>query len=220
MVFNLKKFVAALNAVPALRKKKIGPLKVSQVLHLPLGPLFIVQVGDLNKGLLPTASDLEAVAKAANALAAKTVGLKGTKFEFFFFPPFLRVKTIFFNNGAFHLFTLGDLKHGILPSVKDLDKLMRLVAPVLKRLGDKEPMSMFYPPIVDVSLAGTVVVAMLGSPEHNIVPSAKDAKQLKQLLKECIKGAYLIDDKGKKQMVKVMVSSGSGHFRSDAKAFV
>lgn len=194
--------LVVLKVANALAKKKFGPVKLVQTIHLPLGPMHIVGVGDIRKGLLPSAKDLKLV-QAAIAKAAK--GIKPTAYSTVIFPPIIKVSQVFLPKGAFYLVELGSLANSIMPDTKDLENTKDLMGPEFERMGLKDPSVLFFPPVLKLAIVDGWLVATLGDIEHNIEPSKKDALELKRLILAAIKPL---------KFTKVMVTSATGGFRS------
>jgi len=137
-----------IKAARVLAKKKIGPVRLAQTLHLPLGPLYIIQVGDLDRNILPTSKDLLAVNKVVVAELKKVKELRGRTHSLVLFPPILNVKEVFVDGGALRLVIIGDSGLRILPEGRDIARLKALLKPEFKRLGCKDPV-IYSGPVIE-----------------------------------------------------------------------
>jgi hypothetical protein len=175
--------LAVLKASEVLSNKRMGPLRLSQIIRLPLGDLHIVTVGIVEKGILPTIKDLKVVGAQISKLVKKMKDFSDRKYETLIFPPIIEVKQLFLEGGTLYIFLLGDLDHGIMPSVNDLKNAMDLVVPMMKRLGLKNPPAIFFPPIIKTSVVQGALAVTLGDIDKGINPSRKDGQMMKQVLK-------------------------------------
>lgn len=207
----MSKFKLALaKTTEVVADKKIGPIKIGQVIDLPLGPMYIVHVGNINKGIMPTMGDLKLIGEEFKK-QAKRVKHLDTNFSVIFFPPFLHVKECFFTGGTLYLFLLGDLNHGIMPTISDLEALRDLIGPELKRMGLRDPAVACYPPIIETTVIENMPLFVIGNLDKGFNPSRKEGQQIKSMMLKCMKSIGVR---------KCMVAPAAGSWRSDAKAFV
>lgn len=101
--------------------------------------------------------------------------------------------------GQVVLVTVGSLDKNIIPSVNDLMRVRDAIAKPVVKLSRTVPAStacyatewLFYPPIVEFHVGGTVekpkVVVTLGDREHGIFPSENDLAAMHKLVGPCFK---------------------------------
>ncbi len=183
---NIRKVL--IEAAKTLARTNIGPIRLSQTLHLPLGPLYIISVGDLQKGILPSDNDIVA---ATSEIKRQDLRLNGKSKSWsvqMLMPPFVKVKEVFLIKGTLYIVSFGDLEKNILPTTKDLKELRDRFSPALAYLGLKRVAAIFYPPILEIKPTRYPGLdCVLGSKNYNIMPDAKDIKRCRELVHRCSK---------------------------------
>lgn len=198
---DLQKLVkATAKALGAKSKdKKPWPIRLSQIVDLPFGPMNMFVVGDLKAGLIPTSKELEMVRAEFNRQDRTLNGKPKTRHSDFFWIPCINVRQLLFEKGILYFVFIGSIENHILPSSKDLKMVRDMFVPEFKYLGlkPKQRFAVFFPPILSAerTFVGKRegIELVLGDRALNILPSKADIKSCREMVALAVKGLGIKD---------------------------